>query len=108
MTVEFNSSSWLRAGHGYEGVAPDVDGHLASVISGTTDAAACGAANGMATVDGAISIVLSTLAEVLAGVRTDVTNGLVAEAGAMLDIGHEYAAVEEDSIAASNSIETGR
>ncbi|RMB61730.1 hypothetical protein [Tessaracoccus antarcticus] len=107
MTVEFNPSSWQRTGHGYEDVAPDVDSTLGSLISGTTNPAACGAANGMATVDGAITILLGTLADVMAGVQSDVAAGLLAEALAMINTGQDYAALEDDSVAAANSITTG-
>lgn len=104
MTIHFNPSSWLRAGRGYEDTAPEVDGQLGSVIAGTTDPAACGSASGLATVDAAISIVLGTLGSVLSEVQKDVVQGLLAESGAMIDIGHDYAALEEENVATANTI----
>ena len=61
----------------------------------------------MATVDGAISLLLGTLAEVMSSVQSDVTAGLLAEALAMITTGQEYAELEDDNVAEANSISTG-
>ena len=107
MTIHFEPSSWIRAGHGYESVAPEVDSHLSSIIAGTTDPAACGAANGLATVDGAISILLGVLSGVMSGVQSDVSTGLLAESSAMISTGNDYAALEDSNVEIANDIATG-
>ena len=49
--VEFSAESWRKAATGFGEVAGDSSRVIAELVAATTDAAACGAAGGLSTVD---------------------------------------------------------
>lgn len=100
MRVTFDS--WRRAGSVYTQAAAAAPATLSSVVGATTDPAACGAAGGLATIDGAVTVMLQVFGEIMEGtVATSLRDGLSAEAQALVDTGAALEAMEAENAEAA-------
>lgn len=104
--MEITFSSWQNVGSAFSDAASSAPSTLAGVVQSTTDAAACGAAGGLATVDGAVAIMLSVFGEVMQNtVVTSLQTGLSGEGQALVDTGRALQAMEDVNTDATQQIE---
>lgn len=82
--IVWDPKSWQTGADSFDQAASGASGVLGSTVSGTTDPAACGAGSGYATVDGAVSIMLTVFNQIMMdNVVTSLRDGLASESGAM-------------------------
>lgn len=103
---KINFSSWKKAASVFEESGSGAANRLSSVVSSTTDPGACGAAGGLATVDGAVAIMLSVFGEVMQGsVVPTISEGLASESQALTETAISLRNVEDDNTDAARQIE---
>ena len=104
--MEIDFRSWNTAAGAFDGVAGRAPASIDAVVSGTTDPSACGAAGGLATVDGAVAIMLQVFGQIMSGtVVPSLRSGLASEADALSDTGKALRAAEDVNAAEANTIE---
>lgn len=104
--MEINFRSWETAARAFDDAATSAPSTLSQVVSSTTDPAACGASNGLATVDGAVAIMLSVFGEVMQNtVVTSLEKGLAGEADALAGTGLALQAMEDENTSTATTIE---
>lgn len=102
---KYDYRSWRRAAAAVDGTADSAPQAIAGVVQATTDPAACGAAGGLATVDGAVAIMLSVFGEIMNGeVVPGLQEGLVAESAALTETVYSLEATEADNEAQAGGI----
>ena len=103
--MEINFASWRTAADAFTTAAGGAPPELSSVVTSTTDPAACGAAGGLATVDGAVSIMLSVFGQVMQdSVVPALEDGLSGEAEALAMTGRVMKQVEDENADTSGTI----
>ncbi len=103
MKIEFGS--WNTAAATFDKVSAAAPPKLTQVVTKTTNAAACGAASGYATVDGAVAIMLTVFGEVMNGtVVPSLEKGLDAEATALTDTGKTLQAMEDENTDTADAV----
>lgn len=103
MRVEL--SPWRKASAVFEDTASGVSTELSNTVRATTDPATCGAAAGLATVDGAIATMLTIFAEMMQNyVVPNLAEGLNSEATAMAHSAKALADMEEENTSQAGSI----
>lgn len=96
--MKWTPSSWNRVAEAFSEAATGVADAVSGVVAATTNPAACNAASGLATVDGAVSVMLSVFGEIMqTQVVTGLRNGLAAESAAMIATAHAYTQVESQA-----------
>lgn len=104
MRVTFGS--WRKVASAYDEAAEQAPSMLSRVVEATTDPGACGAASGVATVDGAVAVMLSVFGEVMKDtVAGSLRTGLVAEADALVETGRALEEMEQVSEDLARSVE---
>ncbi|MGA4506995.1 hypothetical protein ACQB6R_01520 [Propionibacteriaceae bacterium G1746] len=104
--MKINFRSWQVASGAFSDAATGASTTLSQVVSSTTNPAACGAAGGLATVDGAVSIMLSVFGEVMQNsVVTSLQTGLSGEAEALTSTGKALESMEDANTAEATTIE---
>lgn len=105
MGMKINFSSWKSVAEAWSESGNAAAGQLASVVSSTTDPAACGSAGGLATIDGAVAIMLSVFGSVMQDtVVTNVTEGIASESQALTDTGKLLLDTEDQNTTTANRI----
>lgn len=97
--IEFSPTSWRNAAREFEAVAGQAPPTLRGLVRETTDAAACQAANGLATVDGAVAMMLGVFGSVMEeSVLAPLEEGLGYEAEAIAHTGETLQDAEDNGI----------
>ncbi|WP_296136016.1 hypothetical protein [uncultured Tessaracoccus sp.] len=92
----FSPRSWRVAAQEFDSVAAEAPSALRGLVSETTNAGACGAASGLATVDGAVAIMLEVFGAVMEdSILAPLEEGLRQEADAIADTGETLQAAED-------------
>lgn len=95
-SMKIDLKSWRSVAEVFEDAADGVPSMVERVVAHTTNPAACGAAEGLATVDGAVAIMLSVFGELMnATVLPAFDEGLRSEAGALVATGEELVNMEQ-------------
>ena len=94
--VRATPGSWGRAAESFDGAGVGAASVLGDLVSVTTDPGACGAAEGLATVDGAVAMMLGVFGSVMLDcVISPLGEGLAGEAAAMAATGVSLREMEE-------------
>ncbi len=97
--------SWTTAATTFDDAANAAPRRLADVVTSTTDGGACGAAKGLATVDGAVAIMLSVFGEIMSGtVVPSLRDGLATEADGLVQTGKALRDMEDINTDVATSI----
>ncbi len=103
--MQIRTSTWREAADVFRATSTGVGSDVSAMVTETTNAAACGAAEGMATVDGAIAIMLEVFGEVMNNeVISPLKEGLTSEADALNATADQFDAMEEDNTTAAESV----
>lgn len=97
--IQWVPSTWHKAAAAFDSAGSAAAATLNELVDSTTDPGACGAAGGLATVDGAVSIMLSAFGSVMRSeVLGNLAEGLDSEAEAMAAVGLSFEAAEDDAV----------
>lgn len=97
--IKFVPSTWRKVAQTFETSGIGAADEITSLVDSTTDPAACNAAGGLATVDGAVSLMLTAFGSVMhSEVLTSLTEGLESEAGAIASTGIALEVAEDDAL----------
>ncbi|MGA4668445.1 hypothetical protein ACPCG0_01380 [Propionibacteriaceae bacterium Y1923] len=103
--MKYDFRSWRRAAAAVDTTASGAPQAIASTVAATTSAQACGAAGGLATVDGAVSIMLSVFAEIMnSQVVPGLQEGLDAESVALTETVTSLEATEEENASLAGEV----
>ncbi len=104
--IEFSPESWRKAATGFSEVADDSSQMVSELVTATTDAAACGAAGGLSTVDGALTMMLQVFGQVMQeNVITPYCEGVASEAEVMCATANDYVITEADNTSQAQSLQ---
>lgn len=97
--IKFSPSAWRKAAQAHEQAGSSATSSLSELVSSTTDASACGAAGGLATVDGAVAMMLTAFGQVMQSeVLDNLDVAMADEAAAMAATGDTFDATEADAV----------
>lgn len=98
--MEWDPKSWQTGADSFSQAATGASTTLGNVVTNTTDPNACGAGGGFATVDGAVSVMLTVFNQIMMdNVVTSLRDGLASESGAMEATAKSLKETEESNAA---------
>lgn len=96
--VRATPDSWVKAAAAFDESGSGAVGELSALLAETTDPAACGAAEGLATVDGAVAVMLTVFDSVMRSeVLSSLEEGFASESEAMRATAEGIRLMEEDA-----------
>lgn len=103
--VKASPGSWNRSAASFSEAGSAVSATLGDLLAATTDPTACNAAEGLATVDGAVATMLTVFGSVMQdNVITPLTEGLSEEAAAMIATGFSLQEMEDQAESSARGI----